>query len=165
MVVETGAGLSDANSYSSVIDADIYHETRLQNTTWTTLSSDTQKEIALMWATRILDEEMNWKGVKYTEGQALRWPRSGVSGPDGYSISYSVTPDFLINATAEFAMHLVAEDRTLDSGTMGFTKIAAGSVKLEIDKMWQKSVLPRSVWNIVKHYGTKAGKKALLTRV
>lgn len=165
MVVETGAGLPTANSYCSLIDADTYHEMRLHNTTWTSLSSDTQEEIALMWATRILDEEVNWAGVKYTEDQGLRWPRSGVVDPDGYSIDTSEMPTFLIEATAELAMHLITEDRSSDSGTMGFSKIAAGSVKLEIDKRWQKGILPRSVWNMVKRYGTKTGGKKLLVRV
>ena len=165
MVVETGGGLSNANSYSSIVDADTYHETRLHNTTWTSMSSDTQKEMSLMWATRILDEEMNWYGSKYSEGQALRWPRSGVVDPDGYSIGSEEIPSFLINATAELAMHLVDSDRSEDPGTIGFSEIQAGSIKLKIDKRWQSGVLPKSVWSMVRWYGTKAGKKRILTRL
>jgi len=165
MVVETGSASSTANSYCSIVDSDTYHEMRLHNSTWTSLSSDTQKEMSLMWATRILDEEMEWYGIKYSEGQALRWPRSGVVDPDGYSIGSEEIPTFLIDATAELAMHLVSSDRSEDPGTIGFSEIQAGSVKLKIDKRWQSGILPRSVWNIVRRYGAKVGRKRILTRI
>ena len=125
MVVEDGTGLSTANSYCSIVDADDHHSMRLHNTTWTSIASDTQKEMALMWASRLLDEEVDWYGVKTAEDSGLRWPRTGVYDKDNDLIGESEMPTDVVRATAEFAMFLVAEDRSLESDLMGFKHLEA----------------------------------------
>lgn len=62
------------NSYISVDDAEDFFEARLHSTAWTG-ASGSDKPAALMQATRMLDELMDWIGVPAVEGQALRWPR------------------------------------------------------------------------------------------
>ena len=165
MVVEDGTGLSTANSYCSIVDADDHHSMRLHNTTWTSIASDTQKEMALMWASRLLDEEVDWYGVKTAEDSGLRWPRTGVYDKDNDLIGESEMPTDVVRATAEFAMFLVAEDRSLESDLMGFKHLEAESVVIKPDKRWQAGVLPKPVWNMVKSYGVKLGGKKRLVRV
>ena len=165
MVVEDGTGLATANSYCSIVDADDHHSMRLHNTTWTSISSDTQKEMALMWASRLIDEEIDWYGVESTDNQGLRWPRTGVYDRGNDLIGEGQIPSDVIRATAEFAMFLVAEDRSLESDLMGFKHLEAESVVIKPDKRWQAGVLPKPVWNMVKSYGVKLGGKKRLVRV
>lgn len=154
MVVETGAGLSTANSYVSVDDADIYHEKRLHITDWSSSTGST-KEAALMWATSLLDRMVDWDGTKYTSTQALRWPRSGIYDVDGYSIDSDTIPQFLKDATAEYARLLIATDLTAVNDLAGFSEIKVDVIQLKIDKWDRTKTLPDPVWNMVKNYGKR----------
>jgi len=158
LVVETGAGLSNSNSYCTVDEADLYHETRLHNTTWTG-SGDTNKEISLMWATKLLDSLVTWDGWKYTEAQALQWPRDGVLDQAGYDIEIDEIPQFLKDATAEFAMHLIASDLTLEDGTKGFSRLKAGPLEMEINRLDRKGMIPKSVWGLIRFCAVKSSSK------
>jgi len=155
LVVETGAGLTNSNSYSTQDTADTYHEMRLHNTDWTGASDD-DKEAALMWATRLLDDQMDWDGDKASTTQALRWPRTSVVDPDDDDVSSTAIPSFLSEATAEYARLLIASDREDDSDTFGFKELRAGSLKMVIDKYDRMPALPLSVWTMVKSYGIRA---------
>jgi len=154
MIVETGAGLLTSNSFISLDDADLYHEMRLHVETWTTASDDT-KEAALMWATRLLNNLINWSGYKATEGQALRWPRYLVYDLDGYLIESTVIPDFLKSATAEYARNLIETDLTEENGLAGYKKLKIDVLELEVDKYSQSATIPPAVWDMVKRYGDK----------
>jgi len=154
MIVETGSGLANANSYVTLDDADLYHEMRLHVATWTAASDDT-KEAALMWATRLLDNLIDWSGYKTSETQALRWPRSFTYDLDGYLIESSIIPDFLKSATAEYARNLIDEDPTGDNDLAGFKKLKIDVLEIEVDKWSETGSIPLSVWNMVKQYGQK----------
>jgi len=164
LVVETGSGLATSNAYCTIDEADEYHEERLHNEAWINETSLETKEKALVWATRVLDEEVEWKGVIYASGQALRWPRYGVYTRDGVEIGQNVIPTWLKNATAELAMYLIESDRTTDSGSLGYSNIKVGPIELDIDKQWQSNVLPKSVWNMIKYYGAKVSSRKQLVR-
>jgi len=154
MIVETGSGLTNSNSYVSLDDADIYHEMRLHVTDWTGSNDDT-KEAALMWASSLLDQLVDWYGSKYTEAQAMRWPRSGVYDIDGYAIGSSEIPQFLKDATSEYARLLIAEDVTAVNDLAGFKSVKVDVIKIEIDKWDRASSIPPLVWDMVKNYGSK----------
>ena len=83
MTVEDGTGLSAANSYASVDEADAYHSLR-GHTAWT--GDDADKEAALVRATSYIDGEYSsrWPGFRSSGTQALDWPRSGAADSDGY---------------------------------------------------------------------------------
>jgi len=165
LILETGAGVASSNSYISLDNADIYHEMRLHVSTWTDANDDT-KEAALMWATRLLDNLVDWEGTLTTEGQSLRWPRENVYDIDGYEIAKTIIPDFLSNATAEYARNLIDADPTGDSDLAGFKKLKIDVLELEVDKWSESSSVPKSVWDMVKQYGQKyANSQRLLARV
>lgn len=75
---ETGAGLSTADSYCSVADADTYHTDR-GGAAWAALSNE-RKEQCLRLATDYMIGAyvLAWQGARATAGQALDWPRRGV---------------------------------------------------------------------------------------
>lgn len=67
LIIEDGSGKADANSYASVADGDAYHAGHLYATAWTAATAD-QKAIALVMATRLIDAEYQFRGVKSVEG-------------------------------------------------------------------------------------------------
>lgn len=149
------AGSASANTYSSLAEANGYIETTLHNSDWNNASDD-EKKAALVWATRLLDQYINWYGYRATETQALRIPMVwSVTDPDGYSIDDATIPQFVINATAELAKHLIIKDRTLDPGTMGFTYMKVGSLELKTDKHDMPEIIPEAVFGMLKLYGEK----------
>ncbi len=154
IVVETGAGLSSATSYCSEDDADSYHENRLHSTVWTGASSD-DKEAALVWATRLLDEQVVWNGFKKTSAQALAWPRSYVYDREGYLVSSSIVPTAVKNATAELARYLISSDRTSETNAdlAGFKSLKVGPLEMTLDKSSKLPTIPKSVWSMISVYG------------
>uniref|UniRef100_A0A6M3LG78 Putative tail protein n=1 Tax=viral metagenome TaxID=1070528 RepID=A0A6M3LG78_9ZZZZ len=155
MTVEYGDGSATANSYCALATADDYHDSRLHVADWSSAVTAT-KEAALVWSTRLMDDLLAWNGWKYTETQALEWPRDGVYDKSGYEIDVDEIPTFLQNATAEFARTLIVSDRTAEAATRGFNFLQAGSLKMSINKMDRIDVLPDSVWAMVKFCSTKA---------
>jgi len=150
-LVATAAGES-SNTYCTLVEADSYHETRLHNEDWTD-ANDTNKNAALVWATRLLDEMVDWVGTKYTTAQALRWPRSGAYNLDNEDYDYDTIPQWLKNATAEFAMYLLSEDRQAEDDMMGFKEITLDVITLKADKYDRPHTIPKSVWDIIQPYG------------
>lgn len=100
LVVEDGTGLTNADSYLSVADADTYF-TNLGNTSWA--GTTTVKEVALRKATQYLDNTYNWIGDILSLEQSLNWPRTDVEDSNGRDLSDSV-PVKVKNATAEMAL-------------------------------------------------------------
>ena len=102
-VVETGAGLSNANSYASVSAADSYVADR-GIAGWTALSS-TIKQQSLVNATDYLEATYRgaWKGNRVSETQSLSWPRYNVI-VDGFNFPANVVPTLVINACIEMAL-------------------------------------------------------------
>jgi len=115
LVVETGAGLSNANSYLSVADADTYHEEHSGSTDWSGAGT-ADKERALITATQYLDIKYSgrWKGVKGSSTQALAWPRTGVYDAEGYSVASDLVPPQIEDACAELALKILEGDILLD---------------------------------------------------
>jgi hypothetical protein len=158
IVVEDGTGLATANSYCSEDEASDYHENHLYKTDWTG-ANGTQRENALIMASRLLDEMVKWDGSIVYTTSGLRWPRHNIWHEDGYMISSTSIPSFLKNATAEFARKLLVEDRTDETNRdlRGFKKIAIGDLKIEVDAWTAKPVMPPSVWSIIRDYAIRIG--------
>ena len=111
-VVETGAGLSNANSYASVSAADSYVADR-GITGWASLSQ-TIKEQSLVKATDYLEATYRaaWKGNRVSETQALSWPRYNVV-VDGFNFASNGVPLQVVNACIEMAIRASAGETLL----------------------------------------------------
>jgi hypothetical protein len=151
MALDATPNGSSADSYVSVSDADAYHATHLYSTDWTSATT-ANKEIALKMATRILDEKVDWTGTKGTSAQALAWGRVGVTD-DGYSVSSTIVPQPIKNATAEFARNLISNDLTGDAQGKGLTSLEVGSIKLNFDKTDTAGVLTSIVQEMLRGWG------------
>ncbi len=153
LVLDATVGGPNSNSYSTLTEANEYHEAHLYATDWTG-ATDPKKEAALVWATRLLDELVDWYGYRSEEPdvQALRWPRTGVMGRDGYYFDEDIIPQFLKDATAEFARNLLASNRLAEEET-GLKSLGVGSINLSFDKEDRKNVIPPSVLSLVRPFG------------
>lgn len=81
MILETGIGVPNSNSYASVDESDNYADLSFNNT-WIRYTDD-EKERRLILSSRFVDRMYNgqWIGIKLTEAQGLAWPRIGIRGP------------------------------------------------------------------------------------
>jgi hypothetical protein len=150
VIIDATVGTPTANSYCSVSDAEDYFLTRGFNDNWTS-ATDAAKESALMWATRILDQQP-WAGFKWTLTQSLRFPRSGLTDRDRRYVPYDIIPQFLKEATAELAMALLGEDRSLDEGGLVSVNGKVGPIK--DPDYYQRKLLPDSVMEMILPYLT-----------
>lgn len=110
LIVEDGTGLSNAESYISVTDADTYIAAYKGADATYDAATTTAKEIAARQATKYLDGVYNWKGEIYSSDQALDWPRNYVYNDRG--LMETGIPTALEQATAEM-MFLIVTDVTI----------------------------------------------------
>jgi hypothetical protein len=111
LVVETGSGLTDANSYCTVEFADSYHLHFGEPAAWDNATT-AQKELALRVATQALDSRywQSWRGTRNSIDQALDWPRYDVEDSDGYYLSTTTVPRAVQTATAYMALRQLEGD-------------------------------------------------------
>lgn len=102
MTVEDGTGLTTANSYESVVNADAYHLAR-GNSSWAAATT-ANKETALVRSTQALDGMYGrqWPGIRLTSDQSLDWPRDDALDTDGYELTG--VPQGIKDATCEGAL-------------------------------------------------------------
>lgn len=113
LIVEDGTGRVDAESYTSVTEANAYHGAR-GNAGWT--GSDPVKEAALRRAMTYIEGVYNgrWIGLRAARfGQSLSWPRVGAVDENGWPIAYNAVPANLKAAVAEAALSELASPGSL----------------------------------------------------
>lgn len=122
--VETGSGVTDANSYASVADADSYASDR-GYASWGSLTNP-DKQAALIEASFYIDAQFQFVGnkVKYTQG--LSWPRAlAYDVSEQVDIPSNVIPIAVKRAAMELAVKKA-------SGTVLLEDLAyGGAVKSE----------------------------------
>lgn len=131
--VEDGTGITAANSYVAVATADDYF---LVDTgfaaTWLAYTS-LQKQYALAWASRILDQKVQWRGVKAVAASGLAWPRQGTHSKDGVAIDDDVVPLQVKQANMEMAKFLASGDPTTGQNVEFLKEIKVDVIEL----IWQ----------------------------
>jgi len=131
LITEDGTGLSTAESYLSVADADTYWSNR-GNATWAA-ATDANKEEALRRSTQYLDGTFRWIGSILTLTQALGWPRAGAWDHEERTLADQV-PVLLEQAAAELALEgLSAELLVTVARTDRASRVKAGSVEVEFE--------------------------------
>lgn len=85
LVVETGSGESDSESYLSVADADTLISNYNYSSDWTSLST-AEKEALLRQQTEELDYMITWDSEILNEDQALMWPRKKFEDKQGREV-------------------------------------------------------------------------------
>jgi hypothetical protein len=108
---ETGAIVTNADSYNSVAQIDTYNTDYVANATWTAATT-ADKERHARLATQFIDAKLarRFLGVR-TESQdtqSLEWPRTGAITTSGYAIDDDEMPEQLTRGHAELAIQSLA---------------------------------------------------------
>lgn len=119
------------NSYVNVADADAYFAASVNFATWSALTADA-KGRAIISAVRFLDR-MKWQGQKTDPTNALEWPRSGLSYPDGTPVDPATLPTRLVQATCELSVAIVNDPSIIGAPGTGsnIERVKAGSVEVD----------------------------------
>jgi Putative DnaT-like ssDNA binding protein len=129
MALDAVAGSPTANSYCTVAAATAFMHERLDTDPWfdppasTHLTLTATREAALIWATRLLDEQVRWYGVPATTTQALAWPQTGQVDVHGHLIDPSTVPVDIQHATATYALELMRATNAMASGGSSATGV------------------------------------------
>lgn len=142
LVVEDGSGLTNANAYVSVADADARH-TLLGNSAWT--GSNSVKEAAIARATVYMEQayRTSWNGCRVKLDQALSWPRFDVY-LDGWYLASDSVPDDIANACADLALRALSDDLNADL-TRAVVRKKIGPLETEYDRASPQSKRFRAV--------------------
>lgn len=108
LVVEDGTGKDNADSYISRANADTYFTDRASPSDWTDLTDD-QKDSALRYGTRYVDDNYSFVGVITKDAQTLSWPRYRACDSEGRNISSSVVPLAVVHAVCEAGISHIEE--------------------------------------------------------
>lgn len=143
-----------ANCYVTLDEASAYFDDRLYSDEWTAATVD-DKTRALLHATKLLDELMEWNGYKRTLKQALSWPRSGVREESGLWLDYDTIPQRLKNGTCEMALALLKQDRVTESTltNMGIEGARVGPISVTVDKTASPRIIPDHVIQLLAVLG------------
>lgn len=167
MALISTLGASDANSYVTLAEAEIYFADRMHVSAWDALE-DAVKSALLVSASQMLDWYVKWKGVKSTTAQSMLWPRTGAIRPDGTEIDSDVLPSEVKTAVYEQAFANIEADRTSDDPLAGIGQLQAGSlmIKAGAEKPNQTNAkpLPNHVYNILSDLYTNSGGTVWLLR-
>lgn len=143
IVVEDGTGLTTADSYVSVADADSYLEVLPSEATtlWDALTV-TEKENTLKWATRVLNNKASFEGSKKYEAASLRWPRTNVCDVDGIEVDDTTVPRQITSATIELVRILLEEDITTGQDISSLKRILVDVIEIEFQDETTQGRIP-----------------------
>lgn len=181
LILETGAGLADANAYADLVAFAAFADAHLYAAAYTAATDDNRKR-ALVMATRNVDSGMKWNGIRATPVQALEWPRAyadrqpSLLGPiDVVSTFYAAglaqrywlpteIPKLLATAICDFALELLRIDRTAEVDEKGLKRLALGqgAVELEFDKDDRRGLFPPNISRQLSIFGVPAGRSATI---
>lgn len=164
MALDTTISGVASTAYADVSYADAYLSFRNFSEDWFS-ASVTSKEAALAWATRLLDQ-LKFDGQRSTRQQALRWPRFSVLDRDGFLYESTTLPKVIKDANVEYALYLLREDRTLDTGAIGLNRVQVGPLQVEFaDTSATVKATPDSVTALIRHTLLSASGSACVTTV
>lgn len=130
MIVETGVGRPDANTYVSLEQAKAYFiGKRLHSSAWNAARS-ADKETALRQASMLLDAEFKWSGRPLNPNQGLGWPRLGATDKHDQPRDRQV-PNEIKNATCELALYLLDADRLQARQGVGMKRVRVDVIEIE----------------------------------
>ena len=177
LVKEDGSGKADANAYADVADGDAYHEGHLYATAWTGAMAG-QKTAALVMASRLIDAEYQFNGVRSVDAQALQWPRVNCPDPDKAPVPvltslllidpfvpYGAVPRAVVQATCEMARELLVADRTAAPAGEGLKYQNSGGTQTGYDKSDRQPVISPVAQALLDKFGSLIAGKSGAVRL
>jgi hypothetical protein len=162
---------------NTLTGAERHHDGQLYASAWTGAGDD-QKAAALVMATRLIDAECQFNGLRSVDAQALQWPRVNCLDPDKAPVPVltsllqldpfvpaSVVPKALVLATCEMARELLVADRTAAPVGEGLQYQNSGGTQTGYDKGDTRPVIPRLVQAMLIKYGSLLKSKSGAVRL
>ena len=125
-----------------------------------------------MMATRLIDAEYQFGGVRAVSGQALQWPRVSCLDPDagedllsGRYLASNVVPRGVSDATCEMARELLVADRTAAPPGEGLKYENVGTTQTGYDKSDKRPVISRIAQAMLAKFGALLKSKSGAVRV
>jgi hypothetical protein len=151
LIPETGAGLSTANAFGSLAQVTAVLDASPFADAWAGEDEAKQNRCiaeASAWLSRL-----GWDGIPTTTTQALAFPRSWMSTPEGLAIASNLIPAWLVQATARLAFWLSQQDDSpfADSGLAPNTELALPG-GLRLTPQSSNTKLPPDVRQLVGPY-------------
>ncbi|ARK07411.1 hypothetical protein LAV_00011 [Sphingobium phage Lacusarx] len=143
LILENGTGVVNANAYLTTEEADEILEVNIHSN-WTIADEET-KEKLIIWATRLLEERVQWFGKKMFPTAWLSWPRCGARDREGYMLQDDIVPRQVKIATALLADHLLAGNPELVNSSSNLTSLKADVVELKFDAKLRVEKYPTEV--------------------
>jgi len=141
------------NSYAPRADADTYFADSIRAATWIAFS-EPLRDSGMVEATRVL-ERMRWRGEKEVSTQTLAFPRTGLTGLEGESVTPAQSLLDVSEAQFEYALTLLLDASVLESDDATGSNIKsmkAGSASMEFFRVTQGTRFPVIVMDIIGHY-------------
>jgi len=125
-LVATVGGAS-SNTYATLAESEQYYLNRWvgTSTVWSG-ESDANKNKALLFSAKLLDNLCIWQGWPVDDTQRMLWPRYGLSFRNGYPINSTTVP----------------QDLKDDIESQGITELKAGSVTLRFSEDQAIKMIP-----------------------
>lgn len=153
LIKEDGTGKVDANAYANAADGEAYHDGHLYASAWTAASA-ANKDAALVMATRLIDGQYQFNGLKANEAQALQWPRRQCRIPDYEDeLPADAVPKAVVETTCEMARELLIADRTAAPPGEGLKYYNDGPVQTGYDKNDTRPVISHVAQAMLAKYG------------
>ncbi len=165
ITIDATVNTSTANSYVTLVEANAYIASRLFSTAWTGAADDDVRSMALITATRRLDQE-TWRGVRTNSAQALAFGRMGIWLDesslyiDGQMYRGSVDPNTIPvpikQACIETAVDLLTKnvDAAARDALSKFASLKIGSIGLTLKDTAPATAddLRPTVWRLIAPY-------------
>jgi hypothetical protein len=150
--LDSSVGGSSSNSYGNVANADTYFADSMGRSFWASQDAST-KAVALIHATRLLDQYIEWFGTKSTTTQALEWPRYDTSDKSGSAYAHDIIPGPVVFATYELAYYLV-QNQGISFSVQAVNDIKVGPIAVKLTDSAIDAGIPNYVEALIKHVGT-----------
>lgn len=180
IIKETGSGVTGANSYVTLAEAQAYFDTHPQATAWDALTDDAKTRL-LITAARAIDCSIQFNGFKTTASQPMQWPRFGARDPNQYGGAYARTsgsllsngefpsdaiPQGILDAQCEMARFLLAGNRLDDPAGTGIREFElTGTLKVAFDSGNLAQIIPDFVANLLFQFGAPIGGKSACVKL
>ena len=177
LIKEDGTGMADANAYANVADGNSYHNGHLYATAWTGATDD-QKAVALVMASRLIDTEYQFNGLRSVDSQALQWPRVNCLDPDKAPIPiltslllvdpfvpFSIVPKQVVQATCEMARELLITDRTAAPMGEGLKYYNQSGTQTGYDKSDRRPIISPVAQALLDKFGSLIAGKSGAVRL
>jgi hypothetical protein len=132
-------------------EANAYFANHVLASTWESTTED-QRSRALIRAARDINDEIEWKGVRASLGQALEFPRLDFVDRNGLLFGTDAIPQVIKDMQSEQALYVLEIVTSAAPGMQGFFSVSMSGLNVTANKADQPKKLSPEVMSMAKFY-------------